>query len=92
MVAGFILSGGIAWAAGSFVWVNDSGATAITDLDNPTVGKMVYLTGGSATNSSTIADSGNFNLTAAMTLGLDDVICLYVQADNDYIEMFRSNN
>jgi len=70
----------------------NTGATAITDLDSPGVGSIVCLVGGSATNSSTLADSGNFNLTAAMTLGLDDNICLLVQADNDYIEVSRSDN
>ena len=71
---------------------SNTGATAITDLDNPVVGSIVCIVGGSATNSSTIADSGNFALSAAFTAGLDDNICLYVQADNDYIEMSRTDN
>jgi len=70
----------------------NTGATAITDLDNPTVGQIVRIIGGSNTNSSTIADSGNFNLSAAWTASLDDVLTLFVQADNDYIEISRSNN
>jgi hypothetical protein len=66
--------------------------TAIVDLTSPTPGQIVILCGGSATNSSTIADSGNFSLSAAMTLGVDDCITLLVQADNDYIELARSVN
>ncbi len=70
----------------------NTGATAITDLDNPVVGSLVHIIGGSATNSSTIADSGNFALSAAWTAGLDDVLILFVQADNDYIEFGRVDN
>lgn len=70
----------------------NTGATAITDLDNPVVGSVLYLIGGSDTNSSTIADSGNFALSDAWTAAADDVLILFVQADNDYIELGRVNN
>jgi hypothetical protein len=70
----------------------NTGATAITDLDNPVVGSIVCILGGSDTNSSTIADSGNFALSGAFTASLDDVLCLYVQADNDYIELSVTDN
>jgi hypothetical protein len=70
----------------------NTGATAITDLDTPQVGQIVYIVGGSDTNSSTIADSGNFALSAAFTASLDDVLVLFVQADNDYIELSRVDN
>ncbi len=70
----------------------NTGATEITDLDTPTVGQLVILIGGSATNSSTISDSGNFTLSAAWTAALDAVLVLYVRADNDYIEICRSTN
>lgn len=70
----------------------NTGATAITDLDNPVVGAVYTIIGGSATNSSTIADSGNFNLNTAFTAAVDDVIHIYVQADNDYIELGRVDN
>lgn len=76
----------------NFVTSANTGATAITDLDNPTVGQVIIIMGGSDTSSSTIADSGNFNLSGAMTLNRDDMIALYVWADNDYIEMWRVNN
>lgn len=80
--------------AGATVWTTsaNTGATAITDLDNPSPRSIVIICGGSATNSSTIADSGNFNLSGAFTAGLDDCIALYVQADNDYVELYRVNN
>ena len=75
-----------------FITSANTGATEITDLDNPTVGQVVTLIGGSDTNSSTIADGGNFKLSAAMTLGLDDSITLFVKADNYYVEISRSIN
>lgn len=81
------VSGGI-----QFTTSANSGATAITDLDSPSPGQVVTICGGSDTNSSTIADSGNFALSAAMTLSLDDCITLLVQADNDYVELSRVNN
>jgi len=75
-----------------FVTSANTGATAITDLDNPQVGQIIHIIGGSDTSSSTIADSGNFNLSAAWTASLDDVLILFVQADNDYVEIGRVNN
>jgi hypothetical protein len=70
----------------------NSGATAITDLDNPVVGSVITIIIGNAGNPSTIADAGNFNLSAAWNPGLDDSITLYIQADNDYVEIGRSDN
>lgn len=71
---------------------SNTGATAITDLDNPLPGSIVVLVGGSATNSSTIADSGNFALSAAWTATVDETLTLFIQADNDYVELGRSTN
>ena len=77
-------------AAGTkFVTSANTGATAITDLDNPTVGETYTIYGGSDTDSSSIADAGNFDLTAAMTLGVGTWIKLYCRADNDYVELDR---
>lgn len=70
----------------------NTGATAITDIDDPVVGSTICLVVGDASNPPSVADSGNFNLSAAWSPGLDDVLCLYVQADNDYIEVSRSDN
>ena len=75
-----------------FITSTNTGVTAITDLDNPTIGQTITLVGGSDTNASTIADADNFKLSAAMTLGLDDSITLFVKADNYYIELNRSVN
>jgi len=75
-----------------FITEANTGATAISDLDLPTAGQIIVLIGGSNTNSSTIADSGNFTLSAAWTANDGDVLGLYVKADNDYIECFRSDN
>jgi len=70
----------------------NTGATEITDLDNPAVGAIIIIIGGSDTNSSTITDGGNFNLQSTWTASLDESITLYVQADNDYIELSRSTS
>jgi len=76
-----------------FVSQDNTGATAITDLDNPVAGQTVTIcVGGTPTNAPTIADGGNFNLSANWTPGLDDCITLLVQADNDYIELSRVDN
>lgn len=75
-----------------FITSANTGATAITDLDNSVVGQVIYIIGGSNTNSSTVGDSGNFALSGAWTAGLDDVLILYVQADNDYIELGQVDN
>jgi len=76
-----------------FITSANTGATAITDLDNPRTGQIVCLIGGSATNSSTIADAGaKFKLSGAWTASVDEVLWLYVKADNYYIELSRSTN
>ena len=66
--------------------------TPISDLGNPTVGQYVTLIGGGGTYPSSIADSGNFNLNVAWSAAVDDVLILYVQADDDYIEVGRVDN
>jgi len=65
--------------------------TAITDLDNPTVDQTVIIIGGSASNSTTITDGGNFSLNGNWTADVDSCLALYVQADNDYVEIGRSD-
>lgn len=72
--------------------VANDGALEITDLDNPVVGSIVILVGTSATNAPTITDGGNFALSAGWTGSVDETLTLYVQADNDYIELTRSAN
>jgi len=71
----------------------NTGTTKITDLVNPTVGQIVYIIGGSNTNTSSIDDAEPFfNLSADWTAFYDDVLILLVQADNDYIEIGRVDN
>ena len=42
--------------------------------------------------SPTISDAGNFALSAGWTGSVDETLTLYIQADNDYIELARSTN
>lgn len=72
-----------------FITQANTGATEITDLDNPTVGETYTIYGGSATNASTITNAANFDLTDDMTLGVGTWIKLYCRADNDYLELAR---
>lgn len=72
-----------------FVTSANVGATAITTFDNARIGQKFCVFGGSATNSSTIADSGNFKLSAAMTLGLDDNICFTAKTTSYFWETSR---
>ena len=51
-------------------------ATAITALDDAIVGVVYTLMGGSDVNATTIANAGNFSLTAPMTLGAGKFITL----------------
>jgi hypothetical protein len=75
-----------------FVHNSTTSSTTITDLDNPVVGAIYRIIGNSDTYTITINDSGNFNLSGNWVGGADDVITLYVQADNDYIEISRTDN
>ena len=75
-----------------FVTSANTGPTAITDLDNARIGSRIYLLGGSSTNATTIADSGNFVLSAAITLNLNTIITLYIKDASTFVEMGRSVN
>jgi len=79
---------------GAVNWTYNGSANSvvITDLDNPIVGKTYKIIGNSDTYTITINDSGNFNLSASWVGGADDIITIFVQADNDYIEISRSDN
>ncbi len=73
----------------------NTGATELTDLDNPRVDSRITIRGGSSSNPTTIVDSGNFHLNTAagtMTLNLRNQIVLDVRADNEYVEVTRSVN
>jgi hypothetical protein len=78
--------------ANIFVTVANTTGAAITDLDNPQVDAIYTICINSATNPTNIADSGNFTLSGAWAPGVDDCIRLWVRADNDYVEVGRSDN
>ena len=79
-------------SASIYTYNGTANAVVVTDLDNPVVGTIYRIIGNSDTYTITINDSGNFNLSAQWVGGIDDVITIYVQADNDYIEVSRSDN
>lgn len=60
-----------------FITQANTGATAITDITNKVEGETYKITGGSSTSATTIADGGNFTLSAAMTLNVGTWIELY---------------
>lgn len=60
----------------NFVTVENTAATAFTNIENAVKGEKYTLKGGSSTNATTIANGGNFHLSAAMTLNLDAYIVL----------------
>jgi hypothetical protein len=80
--------------SGAMVWTYNGTANSVTvtDLDNPVVGATYTIIGNSDTFTITINDGGNFNLSGNWVGGADDVLTIYVQADNDYIEISRSDN
>ena len=70
----------------------NSGGTAITQLDGAIAGQLVTIIITSATNSSTIADSGNFKLNGAFSPNADDTITLYTSNGTTWHEISRSAN
>ena len=75
--------------SGADVWTYGGSANSvtITDLDNPVIDAVYTIIGNSDVHTVTINDGGNFNLTGNLTLGADDNVKIYVQADNDYIQV-----
>lgn len=75
-------------AGDKFITVANSVATAITNLDNAIAGRVYTIYGGSDTNSATIANSGNFVLTEAMTLAAGTYIKLQKsEVDSKFYEI-----
>lgn len=70
----------------------NTGATAITQLDNAVSGQQVTLVATSATNPSTITDGGNFALSANWTPDVDDTITLFTANGTAWREISRSAN
>jgi len=76
-----------------FTSQENTGGTEITDFDNPIVGQEVCIIVGHAGNAPTITDGGSFAMNGGWAPdSIDDNICFYVQADNDYIEISRVDN
>lgn len=73
-----------------FVTVANTVATAITNFDDMVEGIVYRIYGGSDTNSATMANSGNFVLTAAMTLSNGAWIDLQKVASGKISEIQRS--
>lgn len=64
-------------------------ATAITTIDDAVAGQYIYIKGNSGSHPSTIADSGEFDLSAAVTLDENTLILLYARAADDFVEINR---
>ena len=71
---------------------DNTGATAITQLDNAVSGQQVVLVVTGSTNTPTIADSGNFNLSAAWAPGTGDTLTLVTSNGTTWYEIARSDN
>lgn len=76
---------------GATVFVTDvnTKATAITTLDDAVPGVVYTIHGAGSTYASTIANSGNFVLTAAMTLSEGHFIQLVLADDGKFYEVAR---
>lgn len=78
--------------AGGTVFVTNANTTttAITNFTDATVGTVYTIYGAGSTNASTIANSGNFVLTAAMTLSDGAWIQLTLADDKKFYEVARN--
>ena len=73
-----------------FITSANTNATAITTFDHAVPGVVYKINGGSDTHASTIANAGNFVLTAAMTLGAGTWIRLQLAANGKFYEIDRN--
>jgi hypothetical protein len=67
----------------------NTGATAITDILDSSIGDYIYIKGNKGANPSTIANTGKFDLEAALTLSENVLILLYKRAADDFVEIER---
>jgi hypothetical protein len=72
-----------------FIVGTNTAATAITKLDDATEGVIYTIYGNGTTYKGTIANAGNFVLTAAMDLTTGTFIKLVLAADNKFYEVAR---
>jgi hypothetical protein len=73
-----------------FITVANTAALAITNFTDVVTSKEYTIYGGSNTNSSTIADAGNFVLTDDMTLSVGSWIKIQKAADGKFYEIERN--
>lgn len=71
-----------------FITQANTEATALTNITNAVDGETYIIRGGSSTNATTIANSGNFTLSAAMTLNAGTFIKLFYNGTK-FIEISR---
>lgn len=70
--------------------LGNTGATAITNFDNATVGVQFKVLGGGGTNASTIAKSGKFAyISGAWTATLGNSIVLMKRPDGNFVEVIE---
>ncbi|WP_074406636.1 hypothetical protein [Aquimarina megaterium] len=72
----------------NFVTSSNTAPTALTNISNAVEDEEYTITGGSDTNATTIASSGNFFLSAAITLN-DGVFITVVYSNGKFIEVAR---
>lgn len=72
-----------------FVVNENTGTTALTNLADAVEGTVYTIYGAGSTNATTIANSGNFVLTAAMTLSAGKFIKLVKASDGKLYEVAR---
>jgi len=64
-------------------------ATAITTFDDAVAGQYIFVKGNTGAFASTIADAGEFDLSAAVTLDENTLILLYARDVADFVEIQR---
>jgi len=69
--------------------IANTGATEITNIDDAEVGDEIRIKGGADTNSSTITDGGNFDLTADWTAEKGNILILRKRSDGKFVEIDR---
>lgn len=67
----------------------NTGATEITTIDDATAGSYIYIKGNTGANASTISNSGEFDLSADVTLDENTLILLYARDVDDFVEVKR---
>ncbi len=69
---------------------SNTGATVVTDFDNELTGQILYIVGQGGTFPTTINDGGNFALNGNWIGTTDNVLEVFVQGSNDFVEVSRS--